>query len=144
MKSFDHTNILYFFVAISEKKLSFWASGFHRPLNSNSIRNINLKLDRHYLRVQCTRMLTLPFIYFELLPFVSLLFWFFSANICFDNYFIYQYISSVIFRVKCILMFTLYCLPANEGLKYEQVDPPKIKLFHYERSVPIEIIHITR
>ncbi|XP_060559823.1 putative uncharacterized protein DDB_G0277003 [Ruditapes philippinarum] len=32
----------------------------------------------------------------------------------------------------------------NEGLKYEQVDPPTVKLFHYDRSVPIEIIHITR
>ncbi|XP_053392683.1 uncharacterized protein LOC123562779 [Mercenaria mercenaria] len=31
---------------------------------------------------------------------------------------------------------------SNEGLKYEQVDPPTLQLFHYDRSVPIEIIRI--
>ncbi|KAL4239695.1 Protein fam86a [Mactra antiquata] len=32
---------------------------------------------------------------------------------------------------------------SSEGLKYEQMDSPTLQLFHYDRSVPIEILKIT-
>ena len=32
---------------------------------------------------------------------------------------------------------------ATEGLQYELTEPPRDELFHYDRSVPIEILRIS-
>ena len=35
------------------------------------------------------------------------------------------------------------CFPASEGLRYQPVEPPREEMFHYDRSVPIEILRVT-